>query len=510
MFDETPTTTTGHDDTLGRAVPLPPAVARAEVAREIRGFLQETVSWHAQAAADRTDPPVLGLKVTAGTGKTRETLRALAKAAPLLLIRGPVIYHAPTLALAREAFATFRELAPHVPAAVVAGRSAIVDGVPLCNRIEELAGLGEMVSSFQESVCKRYEDGRMVFAKCFSGCRYQAQFREEPQVVFTSHAYLRWQLPLQGTISLRIIDEAFWSTLHSSPILLMDAWLTGPTPKSVAERLRDDWVREQAEQTGAARKFWETEGPTATDHGKCARVGEARFLVVDALREGRSPIAALQKAGIDRDLVDAFGEWEIRDLPAAGVRLEQYPRLQAEIIRAFDPAERKAMLLRAKVWQLIAADFETGDTGRLSWVPLKPCPETGQPRHAIGLHLRHDLPLDAPVLMIDADLSPLIVGAYAPSTRFLRVDAEQTAEVVQISDRTMSTSWLLDSEEGRGRRDLVRAIIADEFVSSSGPVLLAATKKVLRALHQDIVISDNHPVRRRQPSWPLAPVGGRA
>jgi hypothetical protein len=70
--------------------------------------------------------------------------------------------------------------------------------------------------------------------------------------------------------------------------------------------------------------------------------------VVDALREGRSPIAALRKAGIDRDLVDAFGEWEIRDLPAATVRLEQDPRLQAEIIRAFDPAERKAMLLRAK------------------------------------------------------------------------------------------------------------------------------------------------------------------
>jgi hypothetical protein len=348
MFDETPTATTGHDNTLDRAGHLPPAVARVEVARTIRGFLQETSSWHAQAAADRADPPVLALKVTAGTGKTRQTLEALAEVAPNFLTRGPIIYYAPTLALAREAFATFRELAPQVPAAVVAGRSAIVDGVPLCHRIEELAGLGEMVPSFQESVCKRYEDGRMVLAKCYPGCRYQAAFREEPQVVFTSHAYLRWQLPLQGTISLRIIDEAFWSTLYGSPILLMDAWLTGPTQKSVAERLRDDWVREQAERIGAARKFWETEGPTSTDHGKCARVGEARFLVVDALREGRSPIAALRKAGIDRDLVDAFGEWEIRDLPAATVRLEQDPRLQAEIIRAFDPAERKAMLLRAK------------------------------------------------------------------------------------------------------------------------------------------------------------------
>ena len=222
MFDETPTTTTGHDNTLDRAGPLPPAVARAEVARTIREFLQETVSWHAQAAADRTDPRVLAMKVTAGTGKTRETLKALAKAAPLLLTCGPVVYYAPTLELAREAFETFRELAPHVPSAFVGGRSAVVDGAPLCHRIEELAGLGEMVPSFQQAACKRLsDDGRMVFAECYASCRYQAQFdHQEPRVIFTSHAYLRWQLPVQGDVSLRIIDEAFWSTLQHSQHLL--------------------------------------------------------------------------------------------------------------------------------------------------------------------------------------------------------------------------------------------------------------------------------------------------
>ena len=368
------------------------------------------------------------------------------------------------------------------------GRSAVVDGAPLCHRIEELAGLGEMVPSFQQAACRRLsDDGRMVFAKCYASCRYQAQFdHQEPRVIFTSHAYLRWQLPVQGDVSLRIIDEAFWSTLQHSQRLLLDAWLTAPRPKTVTEQWQGHWDTAHAGRVGAAKRLRDAKGPLVYDYGSIARIGEAGSIVADALREGRSPIVALEDAGIDETLVERFADWEIRDLPEAPVRLEQNSAMQAEIIRSFNTAERKAALARHRVWRLIADDFEYGETGRLSWRALGPCQVTGQPLHAIGLHVRHDLPLDAPILMIDADFSPLIVGAYAPTTRFVRVDAEQTAEVVQVSDRTMSTTWFLDPEKGRGRRDLVRAIIADEVAVSSGPVLLVATKKVLRALHKDI------------------------
>jgi hypothetical protein len=318
------------------------------VARTIREFLQETVSWHAQAAANRIDPPVLALKVTAGTGKTRETLKALAKAAPLLLIRGPVIYHAPTLELAREAFETFRELAPQIPSSFVGGRSAIVGGAPLCHRIEELAGLGEMVPSFQQAACKRLsDDGRMVFADCYASCRYQAQFdHQEPKVIFTSHAYLRWQLPVQGDVSLRIIDEAFWSTLQHSQHLLFDTWLTAPRPKTVTEQWQGHWNTAHAGRVGAAKRLRDGKGPLVYDYGSIARIGEARAIVVDALRERRSPVIALEDAGIYEGLVDSFADWEIRDLPEAPVRLEQDPTTQAEIIRSFNTAERKAALLR--------------------------------------------------------------------------------------------------------------------------------------------------------------------
>jgi hypothetical protein len=165
------------------------------------------------------------------------------------------------------------------------------------------------------------------------------------------------------------------------------------------------------------------------------------MLVADALRDRWSPISALRAAGIEKSAVEDFAAWELRDLPEAAVRVEQDPTTQAGIIRAFNPAERRAALLRARVWELLATGFELGDTGRLSWQALAPCRDTGQPRHALGLHIRHDLPLDAPTLMIDADLDPLIVRAYAPSARLQRIDARQTAEVVQICDRTMSTTW---------------------------------------------------------------------
>ena len=338
-------------------------------------------------------------------------------------------------------------------------------GAPLCHRIEELAGLGEMVPNFQQAACRRLsDDGRMVFAKCYASCRYKAQFdHQEPRVIFTSHAYLRWQLPVQGDVSVRMIDEAFWSTLQHSQRLLLDAWLTAPRPKTVTEQWQGHWDTAHAgDLVGAAKRLRDTKGPLVYDYGSIARIGEAGSIVADALREGRSPIVALEDAGIDETLVERFADWEIRDLPEAPVRLEQNSAMQAEIIRSFNTAERKAALARHRVWRLIADDFEYGETGRLSWRALGPCQVTGQPLHAIGLHVRHDLPLDAPILMIDADLSPLIVGAYAPTTRFVRVDAEQTAEVVQVSDRTMSTTWFLDPEKGRGRRDLVRAIIADD------------------------------------------------
>jgi hypothetical protein len=35
-------------------------------------------------------------------------------------------------------------------------------------------------------------------------------------------------------------------------------------------------------------------------------------------------------------------------------------------------------------------------------------------------------------------------------------------------------------------------------------------KQICRELKLSRMISDNHPVRRRQPCWPLSPAGGRA
>jgi hypothetical protein len=230
---------------------------------------------------------------------------------------------------------------------------------------------------------------------------------------------------------------------------------------------------------------------------------------MEALREARSPIAALRGCGFDLATVEFFAEWEIRNLPEAQIRVEQDPVIQTESIRAFDGAERTAALLRSKVWKLLAEDFERGETARLSWKTLGPCPDTGQPRHAIGLHLRHALPLEAPALMIDADLDPRIVRAFAPSAQFVRIDAQQTAEVTQVCDRTMSATWLLDPEKGRGSRDLIRAVLAEEVAFADGPVLLVATKAILRALHKDADPDGDYsddcalrqPISGAQPAW---------
>lgn len=53
---------------------------------------------------------------------------------------------------------------------------------------------------------------------------------------------------------------------------------------------------------------------------------------------------------------------------------------------------------------------------------------------------------DAPLMMIDADADEdvAIAERLAPGTDFARLETKPQAEIVQISGRTLSDTWLLD------------------------------------------------------------------
>ncbi|UWS78023.1 hypothetical protein N1037_12060 [Phaeobacter sp. G2] len=93
---------------------------------------------------------------------------------------------------------------------------------------------------------------------------------------------------------------------------------------------------------------------------------------------------------------------------------------------------------------------------------------------------------DAPLLMIDADADETIAERLAPGTDFVKIETRPQAQVVQISDRTLSDSWLLDTLAGTVRRAKILAIIDREVARADGSgVLVVATKSVLTRLHED-------------------------
>ena len=122
MLDDTsdPQRVPPHDDWLDLQT------AREQLMEHISRFL--TTSSGQNAWDEHNAPPVLGLKVSAGLGKTRTALECIAKHGHEFLKRGHILFYVPTLDLAVEAEKTFRELNSDHPSFVLRGRSALNPG----------------------------------------------------------------------------------------------------------------------------------------------------------------------------------------------------------------------------------------------------------------------------------------------------------------------------------------------------------------------------------------------
>ena len=125
-----------HDDWLDLET------AREQLTEHISRFL--TTSAPRNAGDAHNAPPVLGLKVSAGLGKTRTALECIAKHGHEFLKRGHILFYVPKLDLAVEAERAFRELNSDLPSFVLRGRSAInpKTSAPMCARSDVAAHSG--------------------------------------------------------------------------------------------------------------------------------------------------------------------------------------------------------------------------------------------------------------------------------------------------------------------------------------------------------------------------------
>lgn len=426
--------------------------ARAKLREHISRFLTTNAGW--QNGDENTPHPVLGLKVSAGLGKTRTALECIAKHGRAFLERGHILFYVPTLDLAAEAENTFRKLNSGHPSFVLRGRNAInpETATPMCARSEIAKEIAKSVPSVTQAICReKRKTGGTIKAACAKGCPYLAQEAiTKPHVVFLAHSYLNSKPLLSCPVALRIIDEKFWKEMIDHQELSHDDWLFTP------------------------------------DHVKKANLTQhyelTRRAISDAL-EAKKPVhLALRDNKISANILRKLAKAEARAVPA----LKLNPRLADDIvklkIKAFDHVAANNLRVRSLIFSMLAETIGKRGTERISLA--KPSEQSGN-RAVIKVHQLDELPADAPAILLDADLDETIVRRFFDNAQFEQLRVRPKAHVIQVSDKTLASSTLKDPGCQKRRADVVRIIKREVERAKCKKVLVVATRTILRALYED-------------------------
>ena len=446
---------------LDAAPETPAFVPKAEAARVLAGQLDGAIAaltasgW--TPSDDGPPPPVAAIRSSPGAGKSRVARERLAWSAPS---GGDVVWHAPTLALVEEAAEHARSLGAE--AHVFRGRSATdpATGEPMCAKhalAERVARLSLPVGA---TLCRRkLDDGTVATCDRYAGCLYQLQRAELPaenvqRYMATSHVTL--PDPTQRPIALRVIDETFWTALVRAVDVPLDAF--------TAPRIHFTHPRREPRRSRVAGHH--------VDLVRAA--GEVARLLVEGGDMGELPYTAEE--------MESFAAREMRALPPdPGIRPDQSADVQTAALAGAERLRRTAYRLR-RLW-LVLAEARRQGRGRSERVEIVARSDGGR---LIRLHEREALPRDAPMLLLDADVDPVILDAVAPGAQVEGVALRPNAHVIQLEDRRMSNHALL-TQPGlrRAWRDVIRREVLLDRAGPRGGVLVGATRKVVRAFFED-------------------------
>lgn len=427
---------------------------------EARDLLEQEIDSFVKAAAEATTAPdaALAMKVTAGLGKTATALRVIARYGEALLGRGHVMIYVPTLDLAERACSDFRKLAPGLPSRVIRGRSALRPGdrkKKMCERAELAKAISGFVPSVTQALCRGLDpDGNFVQSACASECPYLEQKDVlGPHVVFLAHAYLGVDAPIDRAYetALRVIDEKVWPTLIRKSNLSINDFMRAP-PRSFPEGLHDVLFRTKA-------------------------------AIVDGLQRDLPLHEHLRKLGIDTEQLQRLVKAEEQSRSYLEIGPWQCTKTRQFCVQTFDTKSFIASRQRQQILKRVAEK----ETGHCVGLRLSEARTKEGSQLEIQSSSFDEVGRDDPLLLLDADADPNITERVAPGAAFVSIQSPPIADIVQISDLTLSNSWLLHAEEGAERRAKVLTIIRREVEKAAdGGVLVVATKSVLQAFHTDV------------------------
>lgn len=443
--------------------------ARDAVAAAVARFLAEA-SEYRLTADEEALPPVHGLAVSTGVGKTQTT--ALAIAEHIKARRGtirtpkPILYAVPTHRLGNEIERQFREHG--VEARVFRGRQAgnpERDGAPMCDDLEAVNIALQLGERVQESCCKKkLTNGIVVKCPHFHTCAYQEQTRTSPDVWIVAHQLVFQGNNNLGKVEALIIDESFWQAGIRPPSrgVTLDE-IRASIPVGTA---RDDALHNDVETYRArlARGL--------KDQDQDAAEGGVR-------REH------LLRAGLTTDLCTAAisAEWRLKGGAALWPGMPQDERRKA--------AEAASRAKHAKgfigLWHAardLIASPEIEVSGHLY---LEHREDDDGRVLVVKARSRREIPAglqDVPTLILDATLpAPEILRAFFPQidTPPAIEAAMPNVRVRQVIDAPVSMNKLRPKDETCAGRNLtaVRRAILRRFIEiGRKPMLVIAQKAV--------------------------------
>jgi putative DNA primase/helicase len=201
----------------------PVAEARQTLKYEIGSFFGQAKLW--DATIENAIPPVHGIRIDLGVGKSEEARRQAVGLLKDMRARGDqrsIVFAVPTLELAREQARLFNASDSEFTAETWHGRSADDPDVPgekMCQNMAAVALAQEIKADVSSTCCRSREHG----TECtfYHACGYQRQRAKRADVWFVAHELLFAQKPKAiGDLAALIVDESMWqSGLMTGPAL---------------------------------------------------------------------------------------------------------------------------------------------------------------------------------------------------------------------------------------------------------------------------------------------------
>lgn len=448
---------------------LTPEEARATLADAIARFMAELPDYWAAAEAAREAaknedatrdpldfnivaraafPPLLGLPVDVGLGKTSQARAAIADLIGSGALGGrKVIYAVPRHDLGAEQVAAFKALG--LRAMLWKGRTA-PDPTPanpdrlMCRDTEATFDALEVERPVEQSCCKVKRGGTLHLCAHYRDCGYQQQkpIVQAADIVVCAHDSLFYMKPeAVSEVGLLVIDEAFWHSglrgLDGKATLTQDGLEPGRTSLICYGNNGKIDVGATADLVASRGRLWKALQVSET--------GPLRFGLLEAV--GLTPEECRHAATLERRRLRDAGL-----LPGIS-SAERRKRIDAVLPPKGEPWAPPGRC--ATLWQILAAALETGHDAagaELTHVMT----ESGSVR-ALRLRwrgrMRAGWAAEAPILHLDATLRPELVQIYLPRLDISALVAARQAHVRirQVTGSPTSARALTPAAEARDR-----------------------------------------------------------